>query len=159
MTSGSETTPSDAMAWATHLERKLRLAEELFEQLGAAGRKQRELVESGDAVGVLDLLKQRQDLIARISDLSEAVEPFRTRWAEVGPQLDAERRGLIQARLDSLTDAAGRIARQDEEDRRTLETKRDELARELAGVDSAKAAVSAYAEPKPVRPRFQDREG
>lgn len=159
MTSEPDANPIDAGAWASSLERKLRLAEELFEQLGAASRRQRELVESGDAVAVLDLLRERQGLISRIASLSEDVEPFRAKWAAVGAQLDPDRRGLIQARLDSLTDAAARIARQDEQDRKTLEAKRDELARELAGVDSAKAAVSAYAEPKPVRPKFQDREG
>ncbi|MFI4896513.1 MAG: flagellar protein FliT [Phycisphaerales bacterium JB059] len=159
MTDDTDFNTTDDASWADGLERRLTLAEELFEQLGSLGRRQRELIEAGDAVGVLDLLRERQEVVDRISENSERIEPFRTRWDRVAPTLAPERRQLIQARLDSLTDAAGQIARKDEEDRRALERKRDELARELSGVSTGKAALSAYAEPKPNGPRFQDREG
>ena len=141
MTDGTDiTTDSDAQ-WADGLERRLALAEELFERLGSLGERQRELVEQGDAPGVLEILRERQEIVSRIAEMSEGLEPFRARWDRVAPGLDAERRGIIQARLDSLTDAAGQIARRDEEDRRTLERKRDELARELSGLDSGRAAI------------------
>ncbi len=159
MTDGLNTQPLDAAAWADNLERRLTLAEGLFERLGALGRRQRELIQGGESLPLLDLLRERQDVLTRIGEMSEGVEPFRARWADVSQRLDPERKGLIQARLDSLTDAAGRIMSRDEEDRKTLEGKRDELARELAGVDSAQAAVSAYTEVKPIGARFQDREG
>ncbi len=158
MTDGSSNQPLDAQAWAGNLERRLTLAEELFERLGSLGQRQRELIKEGDAITLLDVLRDRQGVLTRISETSEGIDPFRARWPEVSGQLDPDRRRLIQARLDSLTDAAGRIASRDAEDRRALETKRDALARELSGVDSAKAAVTAYASPRSSRPRFQDRE-
>jgi len=158
MTDGSKNERLDAAEWAARLERRLTLAEELFEQLGSMGARQRELIESSDAQALLDLLRERQVLLARIGEMSEGVDPFRTRWAEVSGQIDPERRRLIQARLDSLTDAAAQIARRDESDRKSLESKRDAIARELAGVDSAQSAVSAYAEQRSSAPRFQDRE-
>ncbi len=158
MTDGPTNQPLDPQGWADNLERRLALAEEQFERLGSLGSRQRELIEEGDAVSLLDLLRERQSVLTRIGETSEGIEPFRARWADVSNRLDPDRRQLIQARLDSLTDAASRIAARDQEDRRALESKRDALARELSGVDSAQAAVSAYATPKSSRPRFQDRE-
>lgn len=120
-------------------------------QLRDLGRRQRELIESGDVTQLLGLLAVKQRSIGELHDLERQLDPYRgddpsaRMWTG-----EAER-----LRCASLAEQANRLLvevldleRRCEE---ALRRRRDETAEQLAVVQAAGAARGAYAEAAAVR--------
>lgn len=115
-------------------------------QLRELGRRQSDLIESGDMTQLLGLLAVKQRSIGALHELERQLDPYR---AEEPSQrvwrLEAER-----VRCASLADQAARLLAEvlDLERRceESLRRRRDEAAERLSVVQAAGAARGAYAE-------------
>lgn len=131
----------------------------LYETLDALSIRQTELVEMGDADGVLAVLRERQQVLDELVAVSEEIRPFRERWADTVGVLEQADRELVAARVAATERLAERINERDRLDRDRLVAQRDQTATELAGVGRSRQAVAAYGAAWKPGPTFQDREG
>ncbi len=140
------------------LIRMLETQTSLYGQLDALSERQRSVIEEDDADRLLSVLGERQTIVDRISMTNRDIEPIRLAWERLLERVRPECRSDVARRLEGLSVLAGRIARRDDEDRQKLESRRNAIATELAGMNTGRRAVSAYG--KPAGPtssaRFQD---
>jgi len=124
-----------------------------LERLDALATRQEWLIDEGDADDILALLAERQMLVSDLVELGGRIE------ADVEALMPGERTDRVADLLDQIAGRAERIAARDEEHRRRLEARRDELATEMAAVGRGRKALAAYGAGNG-RPsaRFQDRE-
>ncbi len=122
----------------------------LYERLARLVDKQRELVAGEDPTPLLALLAERQQLTERLSAVAERIGPLPERWERFGAELPPERRshcakvlGRIQKHLRDIIAADGR-------DVRRLEVRKKKVARELGGISTHGAMLSAYGKRAPV---------
>ena len=145
--------------WRDTLDGVLMRHLELYGELDAMCDRQRGLIEAGDTDRLVGLLAERSRVVEAIAEAVERFAPFGLVWDEVESALgETERRG-VRRRLDAVASLARSVAERDTRDSETITAKRNELADRLAGLDKSKAAVSAYAGPRPSGARYQDREG
>lgn len=115
-------------------------------QLRDLGRRQQELIETGDITQLLDLLAVKQRSIGELHDLERQLDPFRGD-DPAGRVWNGEAERL---RCASLADQASRLLAEvlDLERRceESLRRRRDETAEQLAVVQAAGTARGAYAD-------------
>lgn len=132
----------------------------LVQQLTTCSQRQSALIDADDAEALLDVLAQRQSLLAQLDSLQHQVDHLRSALA---PQLKAG--GLdasaVASRLDELSHAAAAVIASDRADSQRLTARRNALADELGKLGASRRAVAAYGidAPPPSAPRFQDRRG
>lgn len=156
MTRGSGSAETD---WRERFEVLVERQCALYGALDALSQRQTELVEAGDAEGVLAVLRSRQEILDELSVVAERQRPLRDRWASSLALIEMPVRERIAARVHAMERLAAEINERDERDRERLEEQRDSIANELASVGKTRRAVSAYGEAPSYGARFQDREG
>lgn len=115
-------------------------------QLRELGRRQQELIESGDMTPLLTVLAEKQRSIGTLHELERQLDPFRaqdpTRRIWSG---EAER-----LRCASLADQSARLMAEilevEKRCEESLRRRRDETAEQLAVVQAAGTARGAYAD-------------
>ena len=115
-------------------------------QLRELGRRQQELIESGDMTPLLTVLAEKQRAIGTLHELERLLDPFRAEdpahrtWSG-----EAER-----VRCASLADQSARLMAEilevEKRCEESLRRRRDETAEQLAVVQASGAARGAYAE-------------
>lgn len=132
--------------------------DELVAQMGrldALSERLRTLVERDDSAATLEILREREQVLAQVTTLSGWIEG---QWARV-PASKRERD--LGTKLGAVEQMASRIAARDREDVSRLERAAglvaDELA-ELSRVGRAERAYGSGPAAPAVTPRFQDRE-
>lgn len=131
----------------------------LFERLNALSLSQGALIDSDDTDRLLSVLGERQAAIEELDASGRELEIIRAKWEALLPQMESSWRSDIAARLESITQLAGTIARRDEADRQRLSAARGRVAAELAELSIARRAAGAYAGAAGVAARYQDRQG
>ncbi len=132
--------------------------DELVAQMGrldALSERMRALVERDDTESVLDILREREQVLADVTALSSWIE---REWARV-PASKRERE--LGNKLGAIEQMASRIASRDREDITRLERSAEQIADELAGLSRAGQAGRAYGQGPAAPtsgPKFQDRE-
>lgn len=149
---------SDAAESPVTMETLRARVDELVGQMGrldALSERLRTLVERDDAAAALEILREREQVLAEVTPLSGWIE---RQWAQV-PASRRERE--LGAKLGAIEQMAARIASRDREDISRLERAAERVADELADLSRAGRAGRAYAggpvAPR-VQPKFQDRE-
>ncbi len=146
-------------AWIARFERLLTQQIELCNELTRLAQSQRDCIGRNDPDALLGVLGQRQGLIDRLRSTAEEARPLREKWS-AGPGLaDESVIARVRGTIVELTGLMRSIAERDAEDRRRMESSRDDLAGRLAGVAKSRGAISAYGGSARGGPRFQDREG
>lgn len=132
--------------------------DELVAQMGrldALSERLRALVDRDDAGAALEILREREQVLAEVAPLSSWIE---REWARV----PASRRDReIGGKLNAIEQMASRIAARDREDITRLEDAAGRVADELAELSRAGRAGKAYGGGPGVpgnAPKFQDRE-
>ncbi|RMH25817.1 MAG: hypothetical protein D6693_08290 [Planctomycetota bacterium] len=144
--------------WAPRLRRILDAQAALYETLDRLSASQRALIDSEDTEGLLRLLADRQETLARLERSNEHLAPFRERWADLMGRLDeADRRGF-EARIDGLAERIAGIARRDEQDQEALSQRRGAATAQIAQIARTRGALSAYGGRRGGA-TYQDREG
>lgn len=157
-TSSAKSTASPLPAFPA-VERLLDGQAKLYRDLEALSTRQGELIDSERTDELLTLLGEREQVLTRIQTLNDAISPVRARWQEFLTGLDAIQRSKVGTLVDQITALIEGIAERDRQDRQRMESARDRVADELAGLDRTRRAAGAYgAKLTSPGPLFQDRE-
>lgn len=149
---------NDLEARVTELTALLERQHAALDELDAVSRRQRALIDAGDGMGLLALLRMRGVLIERAEAGSATLARLRQELETVPPGREALTR--LASRFLAIETIAGRIAGRDREDEALLRDKRDKVAGTLAELAMGRRALGAYAAPPGVpSPRYQDRRG
>jgi hypothetical protein len=133
---------------------------ELLQRLDEMSRRQMGLIEEDRAERLLDLIGERQHVIDQLQKAAVLLEPLRAAWSETVATLPGPVQESVRRRLDAVSMLIDQINARDEEARRRLAKRRDEIAVELMNVGRGRGAVAAYAGTGLSRgASFQDREG
>lgn len=152
--------PRDTEGWEKRVESLVDSLRGLYGQLDGLSRRQGELLAGDKLDALLALLRERQGVIDKISVAANELGPYVRDWDSLSGRLDGQTRARIRGGIDEIEATAKVVGQRDEEHRRTLESQRNHVADQLAGVGRGRAAVSAYGGGKRVAsPRFQDRQG
>lgn len=143
--------------WLMQLEEELSERALLVERLDQAVRKQSELIEAEDAVGLLSLLAERQLVVDRIESGAPRLTELLDRFEKEGPTLASHRvsalRSLMQRigkRLESVLEADATSAHSVGEAMERIRKRIDETV-------TVSKAVHAYHESGTPGARFSDR--
>lgn len=137
----------------------------LYQELDTLARRQSELIEADDTDALLAVLAERQAIIDRLDHGKRRLDPARADWERISHEVSGDEREHVRLVLAEVTQLAGRVAARDEEDRRRLESRRDQIADEVVSLSRSRKAAAAYgpaggnAGPSGLAARFQDREG
>jgi len=118
---------------------------DLYLKLRALSDKQRSMI-SGDRPGLLlEILKERHDLVAALARLNESLSPFRRDWDANYAALPEDERGQASALLREINALLAGILRADQEDEALLAARKQAIAADLAATTGGRVANAAYA--------------
>ncbi len=135
----------------------------LDEQLGLCGQldalslRQSALIDEGDYEALLELLAQREGVIASLTKGQEQLDPVRLRWEAFLATLCDERAAGVRERADQLSTITSRIAKRDRADQDKIKRSRDETSAQLNTVSRTRGALAAYTRQGDNVATFQDR--
>jgi hypothetical protein len=93
---------------------------------------------------LLDILRQRQDLVTELARLNEALSPFRREWDATYAALPEDRRQRASALLREINRLLRGILHTDQEDGALLAARKQMVAAELAATSGGRTANVAY---------------
>ena len=136
----SSTDPLNVSRLAELLEQQVRL----FEDLAALTVRQAALVTDGEAEALLGLLAQRQELIDRLELGNGELEPYRSRWAQLWPDMDESDKQRVGPLVQQAQKLLEQIMESDDRDRKLLEAAKPQVAAELERLSHTRAARRGY---------------
>lgn len=151
----------DVERWLPRLQRLVDEQTDLATSLDRLSQLQSRAVAEADASTALEILGQREPLVARLVEIARDLEPFvvdRDTGQAPVRHLPPETRQSIQRRLTRLSDLMATIARRDQNDKESLEAMRSAIAADLAGVVTGRGALDAYRAAPTPGPQMQDRD-
>ncbi|MCA9245968.1 MAG: hypothetical protein KDA42_02605 [Planctomycetales bacterium] len=113
-------------------------------QLRDLGKRQLELVESGDMPQLLKVLAAKGHLIALLQSLERELEPYRTEEPESRRWQSAQLRADTSAKSTACQTLLAEIIAQEKAAEGRMSHRRDEAATRLQGAHVAAAARNAY---------------
>lgn len=91
-----------------------------------------------------DVLEQREAVIREMLLIGEDLRPLLERFTQLATGLRTTEQQVVQERVLELDTLLEQVAQRDGGVQRTLEGRRGQIARALAGVQTARSAASAY---------------
>jgi len=151
--------PRDARTIESRLDGLIERARDLMEQLTAVSDQQSDAIRSGDVAKIIEIIAQREPLVAQIVDVGEEIGAI-VENDELMGVLGREKQGEALRRISTIEHAMKRLRERDGRDQELMVETRDAMARQLAGMGSGKSALRAYSTrsqtPDPI---MQDRRG
>jgi hypothetical protein len=129
----------------------------LCRQLDELSLRQSALIDEGDYEALLELLAQREGVIASLTKGQQELDPVRLRWEAFLASLSDERAASVRERADQLSTVTARIAKRDQADQDKIKRNRDEASAQLKTVSRTRGALSAYTRRGDNVATFQDR--
>lgn len=117
---------------------------DLYLELRSLSQRQRTLIAGPRPELLLDVLTQRQRIIARLAEINEQLSPVRREWEVVYGGLPEELRRKTGALLAEINEALQTILSIDKEDSALLAARKQSTAQELGRQDRRSAANAAY---------------
>lgn len=118
---------------------------ELYGRLRALSERQRELIVGDRPELLLNILHDRQALVAALVRLNDQLAVYRRRWDEVYAALPVETRDRASGLLRDINALLGVILRVDQEDGALLSARQQAVGRELNDLSGGQSANAAYA--------------
>ncbi|MGE0480452.1 MAG: flagellar export chaperone FlgN [Phycisphaerae bacterium] len=118
---------------------------DLYGQLRALSERQRELIVGDRPELLLNILHDRQTLVAALVRLNDQLAVYRRRWDEVYAALPVETRDRASTLLRDINALLGVILRVDQEDGALLSARQQAVGRELNELTGGQSANAAYA--------------
>jgi hypothetical protein len=134
------------------VERLLQLLEEQrthYQRLRDLGHEQRKLISGDRPELLLNILRDRQQLVTELARLNEALAPYRRAWDAIYPQLPEPQRQRSQALLAEINGLLALILQCDQEDTALLSARRSAVAAAMSDLSGGRTANAAYAAPAP----------
>jgi len=117
------------------------------------------LIEADKGDRLLELIDERQHVIDRLREATEMLDPLRAEWGGRASRTSPESQEAIRSRTEAVSALLDQIGARDEEARRRLAKRREEIGLEILSIGRGRGAIAAYGgSGGPVRPAFQDRE-
>jgi len=113
-------------------------------QLRDMGRKQFETVLQGTMTALLDVLAEKQRVLAELQRLERELDPFRGQDPQQREWRSPEARQACAQTLERCEALLREIVAQEKESERELVRRRDEAAARLRGIHAASLARGAY---------------
>lgn len=146
--------------WVEPLLTMLEQEKAIYDKLMELSRRQRAIVEQGDAEPLLALLDQRQTLIDQLVALNAQLEPYRRDWPDLWSQLNETQQEEVRQAMDQVQRMLDHILEADEKDRTTLTARRQRVGQQINKVQQGTNVNRAYATGRiDTTPRFTDRTG
>ena len=121
--------------------------------------RQRTLVESGDAEGLLTLLGNRQALVDRLIASQDALNGALAAAERQLPEADAARKRRIETALETIHARLADVMERDQQDQAQLERSRQDTRSEMGRIDVMHKAHAAYGSGPSKASRFADHKG
>lgn len=118
---------------------------DLYRQLGELSKKQRSMISGDRPELLLDILRDRQELVTALARLNEELGPFRRNWDTAYSALPEARRAQASEILLEINGLLRVILRTDQEDGELLSARKQAVAAQMADVSGGKVANTAYA--------------
>ncbi len=117
---------------------------ECLTHLRDLGRKQFELIDTGEMTALLDLLAVKQRSLVQLQQIERSLDPFRDQDASQRRWRDESDRRTCAEQLQQCEVLLGEIITQEKCSEETLRRRRDETAKRLHGVHLSGRARGAY---------------
>jgi hypothetical protein len=117
----------------------------LYVKLRELSDKQRSMISGDRPELLLNILRDRQELVASLARLNDELGPFRRQWDEMYSTLPDEHRAQASTLLQEINGLLRVILRTDQEDGALLSARKQAVARDLAQLSGGKTANTAYA--------------
>lgn len=128
-----------------HLVTLLTRQRDLYSALRGLSERQRSTLGDDRAEQLLDILRQRQDIVSALASLNDELGPYRRNWDAAFNGLPEPQRATV-ARLHGEINALLRvILKTDQEDAALLAARKGAVSAQLADLGGARAASAAYA--------------
>ncbi|QOJ14277.1 MAG: flagellar protein FlgN [Planctomycetia bacterium] len=137
MTSPATPDPRSVIALLTEQRR-------LYTELRTLSQRQRGLISGDQPEELLNVLRDRQSLVAALARLNHDLAPFRRNWEATYSALPEGDRTQAAELLSDVSALLRTILQSDQEDGALLAARKQLVARELAEIDSTRTAASAY---------------
>jgi hypothetical protein len=118
---------------------------DLYHKLRDLSEKQRTMI-SGDRPDLLlNVLRERQELVTSLARLNEEMGPYRRNWDAAYSALPSEHRDEASGLLQEINGLLRVILQTDREDTALLSARKQSVANDIAEVSGGQAANTAYA--------------
>ena len=123
----------------------LRRQRDLYARLRDLSERQRNLITGDRPEMLLNILRDRQELITALAGINERLSPFRRDWDGIYSRLPQETSEIVSALLREINEVLGVILKTDDEDSKLLAARKQMAAASLSGMVGGAAANQAYA--------------
>lgn len=124
----------------------LREQRDLYLRLKELSERQRAMISGDRPEQLLNILRDRQNLVSALARVNEQLSPYRRDWQRVYDRLSETARRNAQELLDEINGMLQVILRTDQEDQALLAARKQAVARALGGVNDGRVANAAYAQ-------------
>lgn len=124
----------------------LREQRDLYLRLKELSERQRAMISGDRPEQLLNILRDRQNLVSALARVNEQLSPYRRDWQRVYDRLSETARQNAQELLDEINGMLQVILRTDQEDQALLAARKQAVARALGGVNDGRVANAAYAQ-------------
>ncbi len=124
--------------------RDLEEAEAIYRRLIHLTRNQSKVLQDGVTPELLELARAKEEEMSRLSSLEARMGPARSAWTEMRGRISEELRGEVQAVVARVESVLRELIGIEEEEGRSLTTKREETIAQIRRLDSARRVQSAY---------------
>jgi hypothetical protein len=118
---------------------------DLYRSLRDLSEQQRALIAGDRPEMLLNILRERQDLVTRLARLNEDLGPYRRNWDAFHASLPEAHRNQASALLHEINALLRTILRTDQEDGALLSARKQAVQAQIGGVADGRAANAAYA--------------
>lgn len=118
---------------------------DLYRALRALSEKQRSMISGDRPELLLEILRDRQDLVTSLARLNEELGPFRRNWDGVYAALPDPQREQASEILHEVNGLLHVILQTDQEDGALLSARKQAMQEEMADTAGGQAANAAYA--------------
>ncbi len=118
---------------------------DLYVKLRELSDKQRKMIAGDRPELLLNILRDRQDLVTSLARLNDELAPFRRNWDAMYSALPEAHRAQASRLLEEINGLLRTILRTDQEDGALLSARKQSVAAEMAGISGGQTANAAYA--------------
>lgn len=118
---------------------------ELYRGLRTLSERQRATISGDRPELLLEILRERQDIVAALARLNEELGPFRRNWDSAFGGLPENRRAETTELLSEINALLRTILKTDQEDSALLAARKSAISAQLAEVSGSRAVGAAYA--------------
>lgn len=134
-------------------------AQVLIDQLGLISEQQQGAIREGDVQRIVEVVTQRDPLVRRLVDVGGDIGALIENKPLMGSVSDTLREQLMR-RIANIEHAMKKIRERDARDQQVMESARDSIAKQLAGMGAGRTALRAYSSKHGTpNPTMQDRRG